>query len=105
MALLAGWTRPHEGAERSIWGGMDREWRPEAIAERLVYCWPMKKRITRRRSTEKGPAKERPVKEQGGFSVADSEFASRVRESFDRQGLMKHLGAELAELTAGHATI
>ncbi len=35
----------------------------------------------------------------------DAEFASRVRESFSRQGLMKHLGAELAEIGPGHAEI
>ena len=32
-------------------------------------------------------------------------FESRVRDSFNRQGLMKHLGAELVELAAGRATI
>ncbi|HKE34014.1 MAG TPA: PaaI family thioesterase [Candidatus Acidoferrum sp.] len=45
------------------------------------------------------------MKEHAGFHVEDAQFASRVRESFGRQGLMKHLGAELVELTAGHATI
>jgi uncharacterized protein (TIGR00369 family) len=45
------------------------------------------------------------MKEQAEFSVADAEFASRVRDSFGRQGLMKHLGAELVELTAGHVAI
>src|SRR5215471_8463833 len=45
------------------------------------------------------------MKEQAGFQVEDAEFASRVRESFSRQGLMKHLGAELVELRPGHATI
>src|SRR5690349_22665135 len=45
------------------------------------------------------------MKEHVGFHAEDAEFASRVRESFSRQGLMKHLGAELVELTAGHATI
>jgi len=34
-----------------------------------------------------------------------AEFESRVRESFSRQGLMKNLGAELAELGAGSAEI
>lgn len=53
--------------------------------ERLVYCCAMKEHV--------------------GFHAEDAEFASRVRESFSRQGLMKHLGAELVELTAGHATI
>lgn len=32
-------------------------------------------------------------------------FEERVRESFSRQGLMKHLGAELVELKPGHVTI
>jgi len=41
------------------------------------------------------------MKEQAGFHAEDAEFASWVRESFSRQGLMKHLGAELVELTAG----
>lgn len=45
------------------------------------------------------------MKEHPGFAVADEKFESRVRESFSRQGLMKHLGAELVELKAGHATI
>ncbi len=45
------------------------------------------------------------MKEQTRFAVADGEFESRVRESFGRQGLMKHLGAELVELTAGFAKI
>ena len=43
------------------------------------------------------------MKEQTRFAGADGEFESRVRESFGRQGLMKHLGAELVELTAGFA--
>ena len=45
------------------------------------------------------------MKEQAGFHAEDAEFARRVRESFARQGLMKHLGAELVELAAGHVTI
>jgi uncharacterized protein (TIGR00369 family) len=45
------------------------------------------------------------MKEQAGFHGEDAGFTSRVRESFERQGLMKHLGAELVELTAGHAAI
>lgn len=45
------------------------------------------------------------MKKQPGFHAEDAEFASRVRESFERQGLMKHLGAKLVELTAGRATI
>jgi uncharacterized protein (TIGR00369 family) len=39
------------------------------------------------------------------FAAVDAEFESRVRESFARQGLMKHLGAELGVLGAGHAEI
>jgi uncharacterized protein (TIGR00369 family) len=47
----------------------------------------------------------RSMKEQSQFSVVDREFECRVRESFGRQGLMKHLGAELIELTAGQVAI
>jgi uncharacterized protein (TIGR00369 family) len=39
------------------------------------------------------------------FSAADPKFEVRVRESFARQGLMKYLGAELIELTAGRVAI
>lgn len=35
----------------------------------------------------------------------DSAVMERVRESFKRQGLMQHLGAELAEVSAGRAVI
>jgi uncharacterized protein (TIGR00369 family) len=45
------------------------------------------------------------MKEKQRFSAPDAEFESRVRQSFSRQGLMKHLGAELVELTAGHVVI
>jgi len=45
------------------------------------------------------------MQEQTRFHAEDTQFASRVRESFSRQGLMKHLGAELVELRPGHATI
>jgi uncharacterized protein (TIGR00369 family) len=45
------------------------------------------------------------MKEDSGFPVADEQFETRVRESFSRQGLMKHLGAELVEVGPGHATI
>lgn len=37
--------------------------------------------------------------------LVDGNFEKRVRESFGRQGLMKHLGAELIELRAGYAVI
>jgi hypothetical protein len=36
------------------------------------------------------------------FESRDPQFEAKVRESFDRQGLMKHLGAELSELRPGH---
>ena len=39
------------------------------------------------------------------FAAMDAEFENRVRESFERQGLMKHLGAQLAVLGPGHAEI
>lgn len=45
------------------------------------------------------------MKEHPRFAAVDVEFESRVRESFARQGLMKHLGAELAGLGPGHAEI
>ena len=45
------------------------------------------------------------MEEQPRFGVVDGDFKSRVRESFGRQGLMKHLGAELVELAAGQVTI
>jgi uncharacterized protein (TIGR00369 family) len=45
------------------------------------------------------------MKSVSEFSVVDANYEPRVRESFSRQGLMKHLGAELLELTPGHAAI
>jgi uncharacterized protein (TIGR00369 family) len=39
------------------------------------------------------------------FQPADSEYAQRIRESFGRQGLMRHLGAELVEVLPGAAEI
>ena len=39
------------------------------------------------------------------FAAIDAELENRARGSFARQGLMKHLGAELAEIRAGHAEI
>ena len=45
------------------------------------------------------------MKEHPRFTVCDLEYESRIRESFARQGLMKHLGARLAELGPGHAEI
>lgn len=39
------------------------------------------------------------------FEAQDPEYQRRVRESFARQGLMRHLGAELVSLTPGGAEI
>lgn len=35
------------------------------------------------------------------FTVADADWAARTRDSFSRQGLMRHLGAELTRLEPG----
>jgi uncharacterized protein (TIGR00369 family) len=43
--------------------------------------------------------------EHSRFLVHDAMYESRIRESFSRQGIMKHLGARLAELGPGHAEI
>lgn len=40
-----------------------------------------------------------------GFELRDAEYQRRVRDSFERQGLMKHLGAELVSLEPGGAVI
>jgi uncharacterized protein (TIGR00369 family) len=45
------------------------------------------------------------MKEHSRFTASDAEYESRIRESFSRQGMMKHLGARLAELGPGHAEI
>jgi uncharacterized protein (TIGR00369 family) len=37
--------------------------------------------------------------------ASDPNYERRVRDSFSRQGLMKHLGAQLAELKPGHAEV
>src|SRR5580658_10350934 len=42
---------------------------------------------------------------QSGFALRDTEYQRRVRDSFERQGLMKHLGAELVSLEPGGAVI
>jgi len=42
---------------------------------------------------------------KSGFELRDAEYQRRVRESFERQGLMKHLGAELVSLDPGGAVI
>jgi len=39
------------------------------------------------------------------FDGVDPDFAERVLDSFKRQGLMKHLGARIAELHPGHVEI
>ena len=39
------------------------------------------------------------------FEGVDPDFAERVLASFERQGLMKHLGAHIAELHPGHVEI
>jgi uncharacterized protein (TIGR00369 family) len=39
------------------------------------------------------------------FEVSDPNFETRIRDSFARQGIMKHLCARLAELAPGHVTI
>jgi uncharacterized protein (TIGR00369 family) len=39
------------------------------------------------------------------FTASDPQYENRIRDSFSRQGLMKHLGAELVELGPGHVTI
>ncbi len=42
---------------------------------------------------------------KSGFELQDADYQRRVRESFARQGLMKHLGAELVSLEPGGAVI
>jgi len=39
------------------------------------------------------------------FEGVDPEFASRVLDSFERQGLMKHLGARIARVAPGRVEI
>jgi uncharacterized protein (TIGR00369 family) len=39
------------------------------------------------------------------FEAPDPEFAQRIRDSFARQGLMKHLGARLVSINPGHVEI
>jgi uncharacterized protein (TIGR00369 family) len=40
-----------------------------------------------------------------GFEPADTDYGRRVRDSFERQGLMRYLGAQLADLSPGLAEI
>jgi uncharacterized protein (TIGR00369 family) len=42
---------------------------------------------------------------KAAFEVKDPHYAQRVRESFARQGLMRHLGAELALVQPGEVEI
>lgn len=39
------------------------------------------------------------------FTPANPDYAGRVRESFNRQGIMAHIGAELSLVEAGHVQI
>ena len=45
------------------------------------------------------------MSEKTGFAAQDPGYERRVRESFARQGMMKHLGAELVSLKPGAAEI
>jgi uncharacterized protein (TIGR00369 family) len=45
------------------------------------------------------------MNENPSFEAQDPDFARRVQDSFARQGLMKHLGAELVSLQPGGADI
>jgi uncharacterized protein (TIGR00369 family) len=45
------------------------------------------------------------MKSRTSFATSDPRYAHRVRESFARQGFMKHLGAQLTELRPGHVEI
>ena len=45
------------------------------------------------------------MSEKTGFAALDPGYERRVRESFARQGMMKHLGAELVSLQPGVAEI
>src|SRR5271170_8367618 len=45
------------------------------------------------------------MNKQSGFELRDTEYQRRVRDSFERQGLMRHLGAELVSLEPGEAVI
>jgi len=39
------------------------------------------------------------------FTASDPHYETRIRDSFARQGIMKHLAARLVELAPGHVTI
>jgi uncharacterized protein (TIGR00369 family) len=47
----------------------------------------------------------RRMDKKTGFEVRDADYQRRVRESFARQGLMAHLGAELVSLEPGGVAI
>lgn len=40
-----------------------------------------------------------------GFIARSPDFAQRVRDSFDRQGAMRHVGAQMTEVRPGHVEI
>lgn len=45
------------------------------------------------------------MKDQIGQEQATPEVQARIRASFDRQGLMRHLGAQLTHIGPGHVSI
>jgi len=47
----------------------------------------------------------RPMNQPMEFHPVDPGFASRIQESFDRQGLMQHLGAQLFAVKPGRIEI
>lgn len=46
-----------------------------------------------------------PARSSPAFVPANSDFAERVRQSFARQGIMAHIGAELVLVEAGRCRI
>jgi uncharacterized protein (TIGR00369 family) len=46
-----------------------------------------------------------PPPQEPPFSPRDPDFASRIRESFSRQGLMATLGAELSDIRPGYCEV
>ena len=84
------WLAPHTPLLRVGFWEMNRA-RPERCSRfTLIFA---------------GAAILRFMTEHSRFSVHDAMYESRIRESFSRQGIMKHLGARLAELGPGHAEI
>ncbi|WP_437113903.1 PaaI family thioesterase [Streptomyces violaceusniger] len=51
------------------------------------------------------PLKEQYVKDQAQQEQASPEVRERIRDSFDRQGLMSHLGARIAHIAPGRVHI